>query len=62
MPTRFWATSIITPRPRNWLNYLPTTNSFEFYYQDTWKVTPQLVLDLGIRNSWAMAQGLAVGE
>jgi hypothetical protein len=44
------------------VDYDPTTNSFEFYYQDTWKATPQLVLDLGIRNSWAMAQGLKVGN
>jgi hypothetical protein len=44
------------------VNYDPTTNSFEFYYQDTWKLTPKLVLDLGIRNSWAMAQGLTVGN
>ena len=44
------------------VNYDPTTNSFEFYYQDTWKATPKLVLDLGIRNSWAMAQGLKVGN
>jgi hypothetical protein len=44
------------------VNYDPTTNSFEFYYQDTWKATPKLVLDLGIRNSWAMAQGLKAGN
>jgi Carboxypeptidase regulatory-like domain/TonB-dependent Receptor Plug Domain len=44
------------------VNYDPTTNSFEFYYQDTWKVTPKLVFDLGIRNSWAMAQGLKAGN
>jgi hypothetical protein len=44
------------------VNYDPTTNSFEFYYQDTWKATPNLVLDLGIRNSWAMAQGLTAGN
>ncbi len=44
------------------VDYYPTTNSFEFYYQDTWKLTPKLVLDLGIRNSWAMAQGLKAGN
>ncbi len=44
------------------VNYDPTTNSFEFYYQDTWKATPKLVLDLGMRNSWAMAQGLKAGN
>jgi hypothetical protein len=44
------------------VNYDPTTNSFEFYYQDTWKVTPKLVLDLGVRNSWAMAQGNKAGN
>ena len=44
------------------VNYDPTTNAFEFYYQDTWKATPKLVLDLGIRNSWAMAQGLKAGN
>lgn len=44
------------------VNYDPTTNAFEFYYQDTWKATPKLVLDLGVRNSWAMAQGLKAGN
>ncbi len=44
------------------LNYLPRTNTLEWYEQDTWKVNNKLVLDLGIRNSWAMAQRLAFGN
>lgn len=43
-------------------DYRPRTNTFEWYYQDTWKMTPKLVLDLGIRNSWAMAQRLHDGN
>jgi hypothetical protein len=43
-------------------DYRPRTNAFEWYYQDTWKVNPKLVLDLGIRNSWAMAQRLHEGN
>jgi len=43
-------------------DYRPRTNTFEWYYQDTWKVTPKLVLDLGIRNSWALAQKLHEGN
>jgi len=43
-------------------NYLPRTNDIEWYYQDTWKLTPKLVLDLGIRNSYAMAQRLSAGD
>ena len=43
-------------------NYLPRTNDLEWYYQDTWKLTPKLVLDLGIRNSYAMAQRLSAGD
>jgi hypothetical protein len=44
------------------VNYLPRTNALEWYYQDTWKVNGKLVLDLGIRNSWAMAQRLHAGD
>ncbi len=43
-------------------NYLPRTNVLEWYYQDTWKATDKLVLDLGMRNSWAMAQRLSSGN
>jgi hypothetical protein len=43
-------------------DYKPRTNTFEWYEQDTWKVNNKLVLDLGIRNSWAMAQRLATGN
>jgi len=44
------------------VNYDPRTNSLEFYEQDTWKATSKLVLDIGIRNSWAMAQRLSTGN
>lgn len=44
------------------LNYDPRTNALEWYYQDTWKVRPNLTLDFGVRNSWAMAQRLARGN
>ena len=44
------------------LDYKPRTNVFEWYEQDTWKMNNKLVLDLGIRNSWAMAQRLAHGN
>lgn len=44
------------------LNYDPRTNAFEWYEQDTWKVRPNLTLDFGIRNSWAVAQRLAKGN
>ena len=44
------------------LNYDPRTNRMEWYYQDTWKARPNLTLDFGIRNSWAMAQRLKVGN
>lgn len=43
-------------------NYDPRTNALEWYYQDTWKVRPNLTLDLGIRNSYAMAQRLKKGN
>jgi hypothetical protein len=44
------------------LNYDPRTNAFEWYYQDSWRARPNLTLDFGIRNSWAMAQRLARGN
>jgi hypothetical protein len=44
------------------LNYDPRTNALEWYYQDSWKVNNQLVLDLGVRNSWDMAQRLHAGN
>lgn len=44
------------------VNYRPRTNSFEWYEQDSWKVRPSLLLYYGIRNSWAMAQRLAIGN
>ena len=43
-------------------NYDPRTNSLEWYYQDTWKARQNLTLDLGIRNSYDMAQQLKVGN
>jgi hypothetical protein len=44
------------------VNYDPRTNALEWYYQDTWRVNSKLVLDLGVRNSWDMAQRLHVGN
>ncbi len=44
------------------VNYLPRTNALEWYYQDSWKVNNKLTLDLGLRNSWAMAQRLHAGD
>lgn len=44
------------------LTYDPTTNAFEWYEQDTWKALPNLTLDFGIRNSWAMAQNNKTGN
>ncbi|WP_263417687.1 TonB-dependent receptor [Terriglobus albidus] len=43
-------------------NFKPRTITFEWYTQDTWKVTSKLVLDYGVRYSWAMAQRLAAGN
>ncbi|MDE3149746.1 MAG: carboxypeptidase regulatory-like domain-containing protein [Acidobacteriota bacterium] len=43
-------------------NYDPRTNALEWYYQDTWKARPNLTLDLGIRNSYDMAQRLHKGN
>ncbi len=44
------------------LNYDPVTTVLDFYAQDTWKVNRQLVLDYGIRTSYAFSQSLAVGN
>lgn len=44
------------------INYKPRTNGFEWYEQDSWQVRPTLLLYYGIRNSWAMAQRLAIGN
>jgi hypothetical protein len=44
------------------LNYAPRTNRMEWYYQDTWKMRPNLTVEMGVRNSWAMAQRLAHGN
>jgi hypothetical protein len=44
------------------VNYDPRTNRMEWYYQDTWKMFPKLTVEFGIRNSWAMAQRLKVGN
>ena len=44
------------------VNYKPRTNAFEWYTQDQWKTTKKLVLDYGIRFSWAMAQKLSAGN
>jgi hypothetical protein len=44
------------------VNYDPRTNRMEWYYQDTWKAFQNLTIEFGIRNSWAMAQRLKVGN
>jgi len=44
------------------LNYDPRTNALEWYYQDSWKVNKKLVVELGVRNSWDMAQRLHAGN
>ncbi|SEG69045.1 Outer membrane receptor proteins, mostly Fe transport [Bryocella elongata] len=44
------------------LNYDPVTTVLDFYAQDTWKLNRKLVLDYGIRWSYAFSQSLAVGN
>ena len=44
------------------VNYKPRTNAFEWYTQDQWQATKKLLLDYGIRYSWAMAQRLSAGN
>lgn len=44
------------------LNYDPVTTVLDFYAQDTWKVNSKLVLDYGVRTSYAFSQSLAVGN
>lgn len=44
------------------LNYDPITTVLDFYAQDTWKVNPKLVLDYGVRTSYAFSQSLSVGN
>ncbi|HVM91484.1 MAG TPA: carboxypeptidase regulatory-like domain-containing protein [Terriglobales bacterium] len=41
-----------TARPTGYFRY----NQFEFYVQDTWKVTPRLTLDYGLRFAWIPPQ------
>ncbi len=41
-----------TARPTGYFRY----NQFEFYVQDTWKVTPRLTLDYGMRFAWIPPQ------
>ncbi len=41
-----------TARPTGYFRY----NQFEFYIQDTWKVTPRLTLDYGMRFAWIPPQ------
>jgi Carboxypeptidase regulatory-like domain/TonB-dependent Receptor Plug Domain len=41
-----------TARPTGYFRY----NQFEFYFQDTWKVTPRLTLDYGMRFAWIPPQ------
>lgn len=44
------------------LNYDPVTTVLDFYAQDTWKFNRKLVLDYGLRWSYAFGQALAVGN
>ena len=44
------------------VTYDPLTNRLEWYYQDTWKPRHNLTIDVGIRNSYAMAQNLPIGD
>ena len=41
-----------TARPTGYFRY----NQFEFYVQDTWKVTPRFTLDYGLRFAWIPPQ------
>ncbi len=41
-----------TARPTGYFRY----NQLEFYIQDTWKVTPRLTLDYGLRFAWIPPQ------
>ena len=41
-----------TARPTGFFRY----NQFEFYVQDTWKITPRLTLDYGLRFAWIPPQ------
>jgi len=41
-----------TARPTGFFRY----NQLEFYVQDTWKVTPRLTLDYGVRFAWIPPQ------
>lgn len=41
-----------TARPIGFFRY----NQFEFYVQDTWRVTPRLTLDYGLRFAWIPPQ------
>ena len=41
-----------TARPTGYFRY----NQLEFYVQDTWKVTPRLTLDYGLRFAWIPPQ------
>src|SRR3984957_5853665 len=41
-----------TARPTGYFRY----NQLEFYVQDTWKITPRLTLDYGVRFAWIPPQ------
>jgi hypothetical protein len=38
------------------VNYAPVTRIFEWYVQDSWKVTHRLTMDIGLRFTWALPQ------
>src|SRR5438270_7532730 len=40
----------------NRVDYAPITRIVEWYVQDTWKITPRLTMDLGMRFTWALPQ------
>ena len=44
------------------LNYDPITKVLDFYAQDTWRLNRKLVLDYGIRTSYAFSQALVAGN
>jgi hypothetical protein len=40
----------------NRVNYAPITRIWEWFVQDTWKITPRLTMDIGVRFTWALPQ------
>ena len=42
--------------------YAPGIRDVEWYYQDTWRVRPNLTLDYGMRNAYAMEETIPAGD